>query len=447
MELGINPAQTPYRKPNPAPPYRIKDAFLWNLHEALITPEEFAVTMVRDLDFPNIQALSLAVSSQIRQQLEEYAGVALHPLFQTSATGGGAADATTKNSRNASSNHIAGPRPLRDESVLTTTTTTMPAPTDMTTPIDQDDNSSTAPAVDDELNHDDAYRCVVNLNINLHNQLYTDKFEWSLLHSQGAADEFARVTCADLGLPAEWVGAVSHGICEAVLRLKKEVFESGTLSAGNGISGLDNQAVFGGEAGWRYDPDSLGAEWEPRVEVLSKEEIERREGDRERQLRRMRRETAKFSSTATVPVHPYLASHHAEGSRQTSYSIFDPPDNGEAFGRGERSKKKRRFRSISPGGGRAGTPSGRGGGSGSGGGAAATETSGFGGGGGTLAEWERHTWRCSNCLVWGTAVWAVRDGPAGPGSLCHNCGYLYERNKELPVWQRELHRRDVPIGR
>ena len=27
---------------------------------------------------------------------------------------------------------------------------------------------------------------------------------------------------------------------------------------------------------------------------------------------------------------------------------------------------------------------------------------------------ERQSWRCSNCMVWGTAVWAVRDGPDGP---------------------------------
>ena len=27
---------------------------------------------------------------------------------------------------------------------------------------------------------------------------------------------------------------------------------------------------------------------------------------------------------------------------------------------------------------------------------------------------ERTTWRCSHCLVHGSAVWAVRDGPNGP---------------------------------
>lgn len=75
------------------------------------------------------------------------------------------------------------------------------------------------------------------------------------------------------------------------------------------------------------------------------------------------------------------------------------------MGRGERSKKKRRFRSLSPAG-RSGTPGGRytpdvGGGGGY-------------GGGGTLTEIERTTWRCAHCRIWGTGVWAVRDGPYGP---------------------------------
>jgi chromatin structure-remodeling complex subunit SFH1 len=75
----------------------------------------------------------------------------------------------------------------------------------------------------------------------------------------------------------------------------------------------------------------------------------------------------------------------------------------ERMGRGERSKKKRRFRSLSPLG-RSGTPGGRG-----------TPDAGYGGGGsGTLTEQERFNWRCAHCRIWGTSVWAVRDGPWGP---------------------------------
>ncbi|GFF25426.1 RSC complex subunit Sfh1, putative [Aspergillus lentulus] len=411
VDPGINPTLPGYRRPDPLPAFRIKDTFLWNLHEALATPEEFAMGFVRDLDLPNPQAMTLAISNQIRQQLEEYAGVALHPLFQSTQLKPAPTSQTN---------------PSRDVSAT-------PVPTQAATP----DNRAIGVSVTKEalvndsiLNPDDAYRCLINLNINLQNRLYTDKFEWSLLHPPGMAEEFAQVTCADLGLGGEWVGAIAHGIYEAVLKLKKEVCESGGMISGMGGYGneIDNQAANGTEAGWRYDPEGLGDEWEPKVETLSKEEIEKREGDRERQIRRLRRETARFSSTAGIT---------PDMSRQGS-GYFDV-DSETPLGRGERSKRKRRFRSLSPSG-RGGTPGGRG----------TPDTgsgAGYGGGGGTLSDWERQSWRCSNCMVWGSAVWAVRDGPAGPRTLCHNCGLLYERDKVTPEWSRDLHRHDVPVGR
>ena len=323
FDSSINPTLPGYRRPEPLPPFRIKDTFLWNLHEALATPDDFSGMFVRDLDLPNPQAMTVAISSQIRQQLEEYAGVALHPLFQQT--------------------------PSESSSAVVTNGATT------TTKIGRDNF----------LNPDDTYRCLIHLNINLQNKLYTDKFEWSLLHPAGMAEEFAKVTCADLGLGAEWVSAIAHGIYEAVLRLKKEVCES---SAG-GFVGLeiDNQVAAGSGmelAGWRYDAEGLGDEWEPKVETLSKEEIERREGDRERQIRRLRRETARFSSTAGLQQHG---------------GVFDLPIDGTGgietpLGRGERSKRKRKMRSLSP----SGTPGTR----------ATPDTAGYGGGGGgTLTDW------------------------------------------------------------
>ena len=139
-----------------------------------------------------------------------------------------------------------------------------------------------------------------------------------------------------------------------------------------------------------------------------------------------------------------------QATENRGYVDMEPAE--ERMGRGERSKKKRRFRSLSPIG-RSGTPGGRGtpdvGG-----------ITGYGGGGGTLNEYERNTWRCAHCKVWGTAVWAVRDGPHGSRvslrcqcqleqhanleqTLCNNCGFLYERDRKLPKWAKDLHKNDL----
>ncbi|KAK8156355.1 hypothetical protein IWX90DRAFT_385201 [Phyllosticta citrichinensis] len=420
-EFGIDENLPAYKQPDVTPAYRLKDTFLWNLHEALTTPDQFAKVFVDEMDFPHDRKplIILEIANQIRQQLEEYAGVAMHPLFHS-----------INSASNILPSRSALPSASRDQSSTPAPTSNF-APTPSlgpngtggaSTPVPVGPNGSSVSATaaplpsDDVLNPDDTYRCIISLTINLMNRLYSDKFEWSLLHPPGFAEIFAKQTCADLGLAGEWVPAMTHAIYEAVLRLKKEACENGGLV---GYGEIDNDAAEGVEAGWRYDPEHLADEWEPKVETLSKEEIEKREGDRERQIRRLRRETARFSSTANM-----------QGGMPQGSDYFALEQAEERMGRGERSKKKRRFRSLSPQ--ARDSPD---------------TTGGYGGQGGGLADWERQNWRCSHCLISGQAAWAVRDGPNGPRSLCHNCGYLYERDKRLPAWTYQLFLYDLHLKR
>ncbi|KAF7884237.1 uncharacterized protein EAF02_004573 [Botrytis sinoallii] len=428
---SIDTSLPAYKPQETTVPYRLKDVFLWNLHETLTTTDQFAQTMVQDLDLPNRGQMAAEISKQIRTQLEEYAGVALHPLFhsQQTAAANGTVTTTIKqgpSSRDASSTPAASGNATPMRNVIGQSngySTPAKAPTSQSQEITA--TATSIPPESDEYNPDDMYRCIINLNINLSNHLYTDRFEWSLLHPPGTAEIFAKQTCADLGLPGEWVPAMTHAIYEAVLRLKKEACESGGLVGGYGGE-IPNDAVHGKDAGWRYDNEHLADEWEPKVEILSKEEIEKREGDRERQIRRMRRETARFSSNSG------MAGGLPTPGENRGY--FDEPPAEERMGRGERSKKKRRFRSLSPLG-RSGTPGGRG----------TPDTGGITGygGGGSLTEFERNSWRCSHCKVWGTSVWCVRDGPFGPRTLCNNCGFLFEKDRKLPRWAKDLHRQDI----
>lgn len=434
MESGINLALPPFRRPELSPGYKIRDIFMWNLHEALYTPEDFAQAFVQDLDIPGASGLMFQISHQIRTQLEDYAGVALHPLFHTSSksganaavksngnetvqptlTNGHSRDGTPRPSQGVSTPRLASVTPAAGTPAPSTpqvhTLTNGATVTAIATPMPVDvvADPTDGMDVDQSLNPDDMYRCIVKLSIYLSSRLYEDKFEWSLLHPPGAAEAFAKQTCADMGLNGEWALAITHAIYEAVLKLKKETCEGGMM-IGSGLWGtgeVDNQAVRAQEgAGWRYDDADFGAEWEPKLEALSKEEIEKREGDRERQLRRLRRETAKFSSTSG------MAPSAREQEAQARGSYFDTPGGGAGdetplLGRGERSRKKRRLRSPSPTG-KAGTP-----------GEDKPNDSGWGGVGSKLEEYERMNWKCRHCQVHGGAVWAVRDGPAGPRVCC-----------------------------
>lgn len=395
---GVDPSL--YRPGEMTVPYKLRDIFLWNLHETVITTDQFAATLVQDLDLPSQPALINEISKQIRTQLEEYAGVALHPLFHSEdrTPPNGFAAATALTAQSSFRDTPATPAtPLHQSArgLETPVRNGIDTPTKVNRSQQLPDVRATAtpiPASSDDINPDDTYRCVVELNISLASQLYRDKFEWSLLHPPGTAEAFAKVTCADLGLSGEWIPVLTHAIYEAVLRLKREACEAGGLVTGWGTLGSENpnDAAHGAEAGWRHDPEQLGDGWEPKIEILSPEEMEKREIDRERQIRRLRRDTARFSSNTGMIGGTPLGGGFAE---------FEE----ERMGRGERTKKKRRFRSLSPLG-RSGTPGGRG-----------TPDAGYGGGGsGSLTDQERIHWRCTHCRIWGASVWAVRDGPYGP---------------------------------
>lgn len=422
-----------YKRPEMVPTYKLRDMFLWNLHENLITPEEFATTFVRELDLnvPEQRRYIEEVAKQIRSQLEDYAGIALHPLFYTQpavqrvqmANGTAQPAQLANGDSQAATPAIGTPRQLPatlSRAETATPATNTPAPS-TPQPIALPNGTSieataelipadpTQPETDASLNPDDTYRCIVTLSVYLASNLYQDKFEWSLLHPPGAAESFARQTCADMGLSGEWVLAITHAIYEAVLRLKKEACEGQILLAGE----IDNQAIsIESGAGYRYDIDDFGAEWEPKFEELSKEEIEKKEGDRERQLRRLRRDAAKLTSNAG------MMPSAREQEAQIRGSYFDMPGLGvggeetPSMGRGERSKKKRRFRSLSPVG-KAGTPD-----------TSNSAGAAWGGEGSKLTDNEKQTWRCRHCFIPAGAVWAVRDGPHGPRVSQASCSLI-----------------------
>lgn len=468
---GVDFNMPQYRIGEPTLPYKLKDTFLWNLHETLITTDQFALTLVQDLDLPpSYRSQFVAeISKQIRTQLEEYAGVALHPLFHSHTSTeaaqqlSGASIPATPLAPAASFNGADNPARSAFSHLPATpsrlsVSTPGPAAASATDAEPTAKVTATAEHVSvdsDDQNPDDTYRCIINLTINLGNQLYSDKFEWSLLHPSGTAEAFSKQTCADLGLTGEWVPAMTHAIYEATLRMKKEACESGGVVSGwVGANALNPGADFpndaaisaaGERAGWRYDPEHLADEWEPKIEILSQEEIEKREGDRERQLRRLRRETARFSSNTGMV-----------GGVPSGFGFAGLIEQEEErMGRGERSKKKKRFRSLSPVA-RASTPGGR----------FTPDVGGGYGGGGALTDVERFHWRCAHCEIWGTSVWAVRDGPHGPRvsflllymgtvklvlifvsvqSLCSNCGFIYERDRKLPRWTQKIHRKDAKL--
>lgn len=142
-----------------------------------------------------------------------------------------------------------------------------------------------------QLPSNNEYHVIIDLAVSLDKKLYQDKFEWDLCQNDVTPESFADIVVADLGLSLEFKPAISHSLHEIILRLKKEIAE-GTynheLHKYQQLSGL----IF--EGGIRIRTESSvhngNNHWEPIVEILSPWEIEKREIERERNIRRLKRE-------------------------------------------------------------------------------------------------------------------------------------------------------------
>ncbi|KAG6828558.1 hypothetical protein H0H87_001592 [Tephrocybe sp. NHM501043] len=229
--------------------HRIRDCFVWNLNETLIRPETFARTFCTDLDLP-LQPWLDTVANQIRAQIEEHEGVASMDLGIDGAI------------------------------------------------------EPTAPGTDEI----PECRVILSIDVQIANHHLLDHIEWDLL-SPLTPESFARTLCTDLGLGGEAIPLVAHAIHEELLKHKKDAVEWGVVDLHHHpVSSSDPNATTsvlpkdktGLGLGWGRAPKEgrgprvLRSVWRDWVEaeefrtvfeVMSAEEVERREVERERASR------------------------------------------------------------------------------------------------------------------------------------------------------------------
>ncbi|KAG8691890.1 Chromatin structure remodeling complex protein sfh1 [Ceratobasidium sp. 423] len=159
-------------------------------------------------------------------------------------------------------------------------------------------DSETEYETDSEVDEPDC-RVIVNLDLQISTHHLHDHIEWDLSSSL-TPEHFARVLCADTGLAGEAIPLVACALREALLKHTKDALEAGLIGPGahDGRSdplGTATRREVGSETLRSILRDWQDAEeYFPRLELLSAEELERRAMERERAIRRMRRETQRW---------------------------------------------------------------------------------------------------------------------------------------------------------
>lgn len=218
----------------------INDCFLWNLNESLITPESYASIMSQELDLNRNTETSIA--NQIKDQIQSYKELLANP-----------------------NNAI----------------------------------------IDQFLSNEKEFHVVLDISANIGEDFYTDKIEWNLLDDTYTPEMFAKSVCNDIGLKPEFETAIAVAIYDEIYKFKRELIENPQQVSQN-IDSLPffnlinpDDASKSIVQGIRYDTKKYGEEFSPTVEKLSEWEIEKRETEKERNLRRRKRETLRVVSGVT----------------------------------------------------------------------------------------------------------------------------------------------------
>eukprot|EP00158_Paraphelidium_tribonemae_P004582 Partr_v1_DN26847_c1_g2_i1_m40267 putative SWI SNF related matrix associated actin dependent regulator of chromatin subfamily B member 1 len=123
---------------------------------------------------------------------------------------------------------------------------------------------------DDEDDDEFAWRTIIKLDLQVGQTHLVDQFEWPMMPtkshagshpSQPTPESFARLLCADLGIGSEFVSIVAHSIREQLCYARLNFEEAPKV----------HELAL---PPFRKAEEDEG--WEPSVETLSEEEIERR---------------------------------------------------------------------------------------------------------------------------------------------------------------------------
>lgn len=210
---------------------KISDIFMWNINETLITPNIFAGLMCQELELPN--SYQNQIINSISSAIDEYQQLVNTPF-----------------------------------------------------PVNE-------------------LHTILNLSVSLDNQLYEDKFEWDLVSNLISPEEFADCIVSDMSLPREFKASIAASLHELILKYKLEflsneqllLYNNQNLPNSNEVyqSNINIEGVYSNHQGLRYDLKTLGKSWIPNVEILTQWEIEKREIERERNIRRLKRESMRVN--------------------------------------------------------------------------------------------------------------------------------------------------------
>ncbi|OBZ66973.1 hypothetical protein A0H81_13301 [Grifola frondosa] len=293
--------------------HKMRDTFVWNLNDPIITPEIFAQSVVDDYSLaPSYHAV---ITKAIQDQLSDYkahsttfgedgANVSDEPA--EAASGSISEDEAVwweswrkrlhsgvdykKMGARADTN-----RSRKRRKVVKEETVDRLAGTNADIPVSVEDLE------EDESKMHEEMRILVKLDIIVGSVKLEDQLEWDLENEDPSPEQFAEIYTRELGLGGEFKTSIAHSIREQVQIYQKSLFLVGHPSDGSAVQDDDlRMSLLPSLSTGARSMDQVIA-FTPLLNYLSEGEVERNEKEREKELNRRRRKAPRGRRGVALP--------------------------------------------------------------------------------------------------------------------------------------------------
>ncbi|KAG7451525.1 SNF5-domain-containing protein [Guyanagaster necrorhizus] len=278
--------------------HKMRDTFVWNLNDPVITPENFAQSVVEDYNLSS--SYHSVIVKSIQDQLSDFKA---HSTNYDGEGGDYVADVA-----------LAAPEKglLDEESSLWWRKWRKRVRKDYTVngaekarkrrKVVEDEQLMSVEDfhMDENETHEDM-RVVIKLDIIVGAMKLDDQFEWDIENPHASPESFADIYVQELGLGGEFRTAIAHSIREQVQAYQKSLFLVGHPSDGTPIQDDELRLSFlpGLSSGARA-LDQVQS-FTPMLNYLSDGEIERHEKERDKDMNKRRKRNTRGRRGVALP--------------------------------------------------------------------------------------------------------------------------------------------------
>ncbi|KAI9513428.1 hypothetical protein F5148DRAFT_971668 [Russula earlei] len=279
--------------------HRMREAFVWNLNDPVITPEIFAQSLVDD--YALAPSYLSVIMKSIQDQLSDFQAHNTDLLEdEIGLSVQGRLDDNEKSWWDKWRKELPTIA-KRPKQPLVTGRKRRKVDASVKVERDPDAPATAADIEIDEKEQQEEMRILIRLDIGIGSMKLDDQFEWDIENPGALPEQFAEVYVRELGLGGEFRTAIAHSIREQVQTYQKSLFLVGHPSDGTAVQDDDLRMSFLSPVTSVARPMDQVQAFTPILNYLSDSEMERNEKEREKEMTKRKKRATRGRRGVALP--------------------------------------------------------------------------------------------------------------------------------------------------